>query len=296
MLDTTDTTTTTKTTPRPASNIERARMTKWLNDRINAGSIVPEIVTLTPVLAQLLLERNDANRPFSTSTMGRIVNDIENNRYLLNGESIVVSDTGLLNDGQHRCAAVVKAGRSIRTLIVFGLPRDSRVTLDSGKNRTVLDYVGMHGYDNSKALGSLARYVTRSLMGWEKSLRGGNYSSNAEVMAVLDADDDIVKSLNATKGTHSRHWPWPVIAYCHWYITRSHNDGTAETFLRQIMDGINLKPGAPALAVRTKLAESGRIRPHERIEIIIRGYNRFRRGERDVQKVIIKGRIPEIVS
>jgi hypothetical protein len=50
---------------RAAPDIERRRMEKWLNDKI-AGGRSTEIVTITPVLAQLLLERNTKNRPIAS--------------------------------------------------------------------------------------------------------------------------------------------------------------------------------------------------------------------------------------
>jgi len=151
--------------------VEIARLERWIDERVSASQSEPlvEMVTLSPALATVLLRRNEANRPISAVGLERLKRDISEGRWLFNGEGIVVSRDGKLNDGQHRCRAVIETERSIRMVIAFGPDRESRLTLDQGVARTVGHYLGMHGHSDPNNLGVVANYVwqykTRNRLG-----------------------------------------------------------------------------------------------------------------------------------
>lgn len=122
----------------PKSKIDprvQERLRVWLDDHIAASKRKPnaEVVTLVPALAALLLERNPVNRPISKSNASELRQDVASDRFMFNGESIVVSDTGVLLDGQHRCKIVVDTGIPIETVIAFGPKEAARFTIDTGK-------------------------------------------------------------------------------------------------------------------------------------------------------------------
>jgi hypothetical protein len=133
----------------------------WLDNRVrrSESGVFSEVVTLTPALAALLLERNVTNRPISQTAVQNYKRDIMTNVWAVNGQTIVISRDGFLNDGQHRCLAVVEAHRSVRVIMVFGVERDTRYTLDQGRVRTVGHYLTMQGTHNGERLAAVAKYV-----------------------------------------------------------------------------------------------------------------------------------------
>ncbi len=124
--------------------IETERLAKWLADRINSPEPIVEIVTLTPALARLLMTRNAENRPISEVNLERIKRDIRAGHFAFNGEAVVVSSSGELNDGQHRARAVAETGLPIQTVIVFGPQRETRMNC-----RKLSRHEGVHGPQQS---------------------------------------------------------------------------------------------------------------------------------------------------
>jgi hypothetical protein len=106
-------------------------------------------VQMTPDLAALMLERNIANRNLTLGGQGRSVAAfaaaMQRGEWKLNGESIIISNNGELNDGQHRLAAVVRAGVEVPMLLTFGVERETRHTLDQGIGRSPSHILQMFG-------------------------------------------------------------------------------------------------------------------------------------------------------
>lgn len=133
----------------------------WLRDAIARGKREPFAIVaeITPGVAKRLLERNPENRHISIPAVGKLVRDIDAGHWQFNGESIVVARGGELNDGQHRLQAVLNTGKSIRSVMVFGVDRDTRETLDTGKARNLADWLGLHGVKNATTVAAMARMV-----------------------------------------------------------------------------------------------------------------------------------------
>lgn len=100
-------------------------------------------IRLTPTLASLLLRNNNRNRRIRQAWVARLAADIEGGRWQANGDSVKVSISGELIDGQHRCLAVVEAGIAITTQVTFGVSDSRKVmaTLDQNGSRTVSDII-----------------------------------------------------------------------------------------------------------------------------------------------------------
>ena len=101
---------------------------------------------LTPELATSLLERNQHNRPLSQAHVERIAKQIVEGKWKFNGDTIKVSDSGDVLDGQHRLWAEIEAKKPIETIIVYGVPRDAFATIDTiRKHRNGGDVVALSG-------------------------------------------------------------------------------------------------------------------------------------------------------
>lgn len=286
-------------TTKSKGDIERSRMLDWLQERIDASVKEPvtEVVTLTPVLARILLERNEANRPVSKTNLERMQRDITEGRWVFNGEGLIVSKDGKLNDGQHRCLAVAEAGRSVRTVIVFGPERDSRLTLDQGVMRSVGHYLGMNGYTDSNNVASTANYVWQYKTHGRLSTAGSDRPTKAEAMLTVEHFATIPDSVRyVTRDKAGVIATKSLLAFAHWAIADRAGSFEADRFIDRLIKGTGLQDGDPLLYCRNRLIETrgDGTSIGARAELIFRTWNAHRKGEK-VQRITVGGnKLPKL--
>lgn len=83
------------------------------------------VETVTPQQAAIWLSKNPNNRKSSPSRVDRLTQDMLNGTFVLNGESIILDDTGALMDGQHRLMAIIASGTDQKMVVVRGIPRST---------------------------------------------------------------------------------------------------------------------------------------------------------------------------
>jgi hypothetical protein len=130
-----------------------------LGQAARKGGILTETVLLTPELAEELLQRNPDNRSFKQIKLINYTKDILEDRWVHNSQTISVSDTGELNNGQHRCQAVIDANKAIVTEMSFGESRQARMTHDIGATRHPGDILKFSGHANGVHLAALTKLV-----------------------------------------------------------------------------------------------------------------------------------------
>jgi hypothetical protein len=283
-------------------------MEAWLEERVAAARKEPvtEVVTLTPVLAELLLERNegrgseDHNRPISATMVDRLKRDIEGGRWEFNGEAIVVSKDGKLNDGQHRCKAVVETGRSIRTILVVGPERKSRMTLDTGVGRTTGHFLRMNGYVDTNNLAAMAALVWRHKEKGRIAVGSNDQPTKAEVLMTVEGYKDFPDSLlYVSKANNGVVASKSVLGFAHWTIWKKAGLHVANEFMDGLLDGIDLSKTSPILYCRNRLMEARvyngqmKMTVGAKVELILRAYNLWRRKD-TAARIPLNGRLPEL--
>lgn len=272
---------------------EVERLKAWLDAKLAQGrkDVVSEVVTLTPALAKLLLERNHANRPLSDVNLDRMRKDIRDGNFVLNGEPIILSRDGLLNDGQHRCHAVIQTSQSIRTVIVFGPERDSRFTVDQGNVRTIGNYLSMKGSSDANVLGAVATYIWMHRHLGQLEGGGKNRPTKTQILELMSAHDDIHNSVAfVSRPRVSLICTKSTLAFAHWSIAHAATLSAADGFMDKLITGANLAAGDPVLYCKNRLPEiKARGDTGEKAELIFRAWNFYRRGER-VDRINIMGK------
>lgn len=279
-----------------AQSEERRRMTVWLEERIAASKKKPsaEVVTLTPVLAQLLLERNPVNRPIGRYNSAVLASDVSSGRFMFNGESIVVSNTGFLLDGQHRCITVVGTGTPIETVIAFGPKEEARFTIDIGSPKSAPHFLAMKG---RKDTNNLAAAVGNYLQ-WRKTSKLTHVERPTKTEIVEAADhfhgmDTSVGFVHAA--TKRRLGSRSILAFCHFVFWKKAGREAADYFILKVMDGDGLRKGDPILYCRNRLMEMERgVRPNDRAEVIFKCWNAHRRGETVTKVLVTGGSLPKV--
>ncbi len=256
----------------------------WFNESIKRGQrgVFTEIVTVSPGLASVILERNADNRHLKPVKAGHYTTDMIAGRWVFNGEPIIVSDTGELNDGQHRMQAVIDANLSMPFLFVFGVKRESRTTVDQGAARTASDYLSMDGVPNSALCAGLARLV----MAYEdqngQGLAKAKEYSNAQIVRRVKSDPAISEAAQYAQSvvTYTKGLILPSLVGAAFYILTDIDHDAAVRYLNQVCVGENIKRGDPAFAVRSSLTNLEATNRTARLEIIFRGWNAFRQNRR----------------
>lgn len=270
---------------------------EWLESMVERSQDAPvtATITLTPALAAALLARNPENRKVSEVLVEKYARDIATGRYTFNGESIIVSRDGFLNDGQHRCSAVVMAKRSLTTVIVFGPERDSRMTLGQGKVRTVGDYIAMQGRPDAIAQGAIAGYIYQYRTHGRISVQTYLRPTKSEILATIEANPDIETSLSAIhrKGS-SMLGGRSLLAFCHWVFAKRDRAG-ADAFMAALCTGAAGGDARnPILVARNRLLAERRLPAPEKAELLFRAWNAHRRAERRYSLRIEGGVLPAV--
>lgn len=257
-----------------------------------------EVVLLTPSRAAALLASNPDNRNISKAKVNTFASDILNGRWDTNGQGVIISDTGHLNDGQHRCHAVIASGKAIETWAVFNVPRDTRNTVDTGWGRTSADFLTMNGVGSAKNVAAIAVIMhafennlvgSRGVKNGEaKMLRNvhktGSKPTKPEILAyAMENMPEIQKAMRsfeaadcAVIGTYCRFCAMAIV------IARACKSWTkAEAYIKAIIDGEAKKDTAvhTVRKVLTKEKTNGTLTPFVFFSILIKGWNAYRKNE-----------------
>lgn len=262
---------------------------QWLSRQIakahDAGKPHAICVTVDPSLAAALLEHNPTswNRKLSPPAVEKWSEAMKRGEWALNGETVIVADTGELNDGQHRLEACIKSGCSFQTLMVFGIARDTRATLDQGKRRQMTDELYMAGYTNvSTRLG--AATVAIGYLTKEVSILGHGRASVNQVLAFLADHPDLLDHATTANRIQSNFKvSQATMAGLH-YLFAMRNKDAAELFMTSVAYSLNIKEVSdPRARLAQRLRDHGlgrhRMTRPEMVAITIKAWNHWTRGE-----------------
>jgi hypothetical protein len=270
------------------------RSADWLENEIAKAKsgVITQTVDLTPALARVLLSRNDGNRRISEALVMSYARDIASDGWAFNGEPIIVSHDGKMNDGQHRCGAVIAADKPITTILTLGIARETRTTLDQGRVRTSGDFLAMDGHQTANVLGAAAslywQYQTFGVLA-----RGSNQRpTKGEVLRSVEHNPDIEKSVAfchrkgiGTVGGHS------LLSFIHYAIWQRAGRLASDEFVKSLVDGVGLSAQNPILYARNRIIiERGKLRGNFKAELIFKAWNAHRKGE-TLRHIILTGNV-----
>jgi hypothetical protein len=265
----------------------------------------PSWEIVTPEIAAQWLEANlaeDHNRPLRANRAEGFARDMLAGEWHENGESIKFDTAGRLIDGQHRLAAIVKAGLPVPLLVVRDVAPEAMQTIDMGVARKYSDYLKMEGVRDPAAMAAMERRLYLWNKHGIKLSRGvkdknptikelQNYRPNyGQLLSyALDRAKDVRKRLPkvsaATLGT----------AYV---LFAAIDVEAADTFFDRLMTGASLEHRHPILTLRERLLDTSnqfaqrRTTEDEKLALIVRGWNLWRDGSMTAQIYITIGNKP----
>lgn len=260
------------------------------------GERVKDDTDLTPSLAAILLEHNDKNRHLRHGDAIKYAKDILAGAWAHNDESIKISVSGRLIDGQHRCVAVVSAGKPIRTAITFGLPDEIGTTLDQGRTRSVNDYIKMEFGDAaaaevSKALGLLWAYENK------QPYHAGLTYTKHDILEMRHKHGDITESVAKvpsipTKKPIKRH---ELIFLRYVLLHRGVSVDDIDRFIHLVVTADGVRVGEIVYLYRERLDRMGKkMNRQERVELLFRTWNAYRTGAELLRGPRMTGQVPEL--
>jgi hypothetical protein len=245
------------------------------------------VVLITPELATKWLEGNTHNRPIRDSVVERYARMMRNGQWELNGEAIIFDRDGKLANGQHRLWACVESETNFETVVVIDVDPDAFLTVDQGAKRTAgdalhidkdVDLKGVNRNWTAAAATLIWQYRTDNLFGKSQLMP-------SMVLDLIKSEPAIIEWVReanrAPKGLRS--FATPLAAVLH--IGSKGFPDKANEFVARFVDGANLSPGNPILALRARAVSNA---PHvqwERMYLVVSAWNAFAM-ERNLFKIM----------
>lgn len=124
-------------------------------------------VTPAQATAWLRPDINRNNRGLRNDHVEYLAREITNGRWQTTHQGIAFSESGRLLDGQHRLAAIVRAGKSVDINVSEGLPEEAFEAIDCGLKRANHDRIHLvnDSHQNKLLCTSIRMYLFETLHG-----------------------------------------------------------------------------------------------------------------------------------
>lgn len=269
---------------------------EWLDAQIKRSRYtrrVIENVNVTPALAELLLAANPNNRHLHENTVKTYAADMVGGHWDVNGESIKVAKTGELNDGQHRLAACIQAKTAFHTDMVFGLERDSRLTVDQGLKRTAGNIAQIEGIPDANNMAVAARILGRLERYGHLSVKDCPFT-RYDVMETIHNHPQLSESLKFSRPLSKDKLGRIGMHTALHYMFAQKDRKKADEFYEKLDTGEDLRRHDPILTLRRKVL-SERMNEAEALRYTVKTWNAFIKN-RELQLLRLKSgeAVPDI--
>ena len=238
-----------------------------------------ELEFITPALAKQLLEQNPKNRNISQRAVDAFANDMKNGRWNNNGQTFVISESGYLLDGQHRCAAVLQSRVTISAFVVRGAPDAVFSTLDTGRSRSLADLLSIDGYMNTKKLQATAAICWAYVSGAAVTYK----PTKAAAFDFIKAHPYMAHTVSET--TKANKFPHSALASVVFLANENRKfDFEVSQFIDGVAHGDSLAKGDPRLTLREwYFSRSGRVgmrlKNHAIFAAVARAWSAWAKGD-----------------
>ncbi|KQO98816.1 hypothetical protein [Leifsonia sp. Leaf264] len=245
------------------------------------------VVTITSEDARMLIGRNTRNRKPSAENLNKIITDLNNGDYVFNGQSISITKTGLIADGQHRLLGCMETGVSIRNVVVTGVDDENVKNVDTGKARTLIDILEYAGEVNTIGLAT----AIKAIQGWELGERVPGSAPKGKItintgVEFLRQHPELRDIAREAQGLSKRvpGLTMKQLAILIWAFDRIDEESELDrkAFFEKLIKGSGLAEGDPILALRNFLARDSasakKATPYHRFAITAKAWNLHRDG------------------
>lgn len=219
------------------------------------GKLDIELVQVTPKLAAEWMEVNFMNRRIRATDVERYAADMKAGRWHLTGDPVKFDTEGVLSDGQHRLAAVVKSGITVPFYVARNLDPTARIVIDEGRKRVFSDDLAMNGQNRTVQTEALLRKILH----WEKtqtvSMTGGSEKTSRAVLAERYPEfaQAIHRALEIANGYSKIPAGVPATGFVAWLLLRGAPEDLICRYMQILSIGSLDEQDEPLVALRDKL-------------------------------------------
>ena len=239
----------------------------WLNAAFARGmrERFAEVVSITPRLAEMMLQSNTRNRALSATTAKKYAESMSRGEWMLSAQGISFSCNGMLIDGQHRLAAIILAERAVKCTIWFGCAADEFQVLDAGRARSPGDILSIEGMDNYHVRAAVAQIMWRIR---NRTQSGAPRLVVAQFARELagDAMDKAILHANRSKRVLN---PTAMVIAIYSILTQSNFAHRIDAFCEGVKTGASLDPKSPILALREFFRTSSALSRNSRDRVVL---------------------------
>lgn len=250
--------------------------------KVSPEGITVQYEEITPEVARAMLEKNTENRALREGRVLALERDIRSGKFFHTHQGVAFNTNGTLVDGQHRLAAVVRAGIPVTMQVTRGLPVESKPVIDTGAKRTVADVLAFGGYQNTMVMASI---VKMHLLYSRDTPMGQYVSALSQIEQVehFEANEEVfitaAKLASAWRGHISA--PTSVIGTA-WIIFNEINPEEALQFFTDMVNMTTAGEGDARVALihrlRRRIENSEKIPYSMQLSMFIKAWNAWRTG------------------
>lgn len=218
------------------------------------------VVKMTPALAQSYLTKNLKNRPIRRSYVNELVAAMKRGEWKLNGETIKVSKSDVLLDGQHRLMAVYESQTTQNMIVVAGLDDDAFTTIDINRRRTSADALAIAGVPNQGVIAAAIRLVllvSEAEQDPERTINSRTTYTHVQIMEWCDAYyEELQPWLPIGRQVDRANLLEQSMVVGLGYLFGERNKSDAKLFFARLADGMGLKENDAIFVLRELLAKN----------------------------------------
>ncbi len=232
---------------------------KQVGWHVKQGTPHAAVITITPAIAEDLLKRNFGegwqNRSLSRITIEKYKNAMQCG-WRLTGETIIISKSGRLLNGQHRLHACLISGSAFTTFVVFGIDDDAFAFMDRGKIRTAGDIFSIQGIPDANMVAAATLWVWKYHNTKMLSPDGAQTPPPDQLFDYFGSHHpQIPESIKAGRPFGERKIAGPSLMTALHYLCSRKNREASDWFFSSVATGAELRAIDPALKLRNKLIE-----------------------------------------
>jgi len=225
----------------------------------NRPDVQYEIMLVTPAIAAawLVAANGRRQRTINPLAVAKYVSDMREGRWNFEGNPIRFDVDGILCDGQHRLTAIVVSQKSQWIGVLHNIKHEAFVSIDGGHQRTLKDVLTIQNFKNANNVAAIAGRVLIFAGGpiTRGSVRQSQFRWSRGKMAeyVRSVEPEVSVVVQASRDARQILGMEPRVAGALFVLIRRKSKDDAETFIHDILNGVNLNEGHPALTLRNWL-------------------------------------------
>jgi len=243
-----------------------------------------QTLQMTVEEAKRLLGNNTGNRRVRQDHVRALAAAMRRGEWSLNGETIKVSKSGRLLDGQHRLMAIVMADMPVQMTVIHGIDDDAFSTIDIGAKRSMGDMLGIDGESNTEKLAAVLRmvYIHRET-GRPYGISTYRAPSFAQIQDLLSDDVRAAVRFAAGKKWLRSFLGEAATAWCYLRFSAAANEDEAREFFDLLTPGAGLSEVSPVLVLRNRLiadkaSDKVRLDKEYKVALVFKAFKMFTSG------------------